>query len=299
MADEPLVDTHVHFWDHGVEGLRWAWLEAGYKFRKWESAGTLDAPRYTTAEFRAEAEGCGIGGVVHVHAADPIEDPATETAWLESVADETGVPDAIVGRFSLNEPGAPDLIQRHARYPRFRGVRDAFSVQHLVVDESAAAAMDALRGSGYSVELRRRHDEFAVLDEIAQRWPTVTLALSHACLPLERTKEDLDAWTAALRKLARHPNVVCKISAVAGASDPDWTTASIRPWVLTCVEVFGADRCVLGSNWPVDRLFGTYRALIDAYRDIVSELEPAERAAVLHGTAERVYALSDRVRPGS
>ena len=290
MADEPLIDTHVHFWDHGAPDLRWAWLESGFKFRKWESAGTLDAPRYTTPEFRAEAEGCDVGAIVHVHAADPIEDPAAETRWLESVADEHGMPDAIVGRCTLADPGAADLIRRHAAFPRCRGVRDAGSLDHLDVDDSVAA-MDALAAAGFTVELRRRHDEFKVLDEITARWPTVTLALTHACLPLERSKDELDSWSAAMRSLAHHPNVVCKISAVAGASDPNWTIDSIRPWVLTCVEVFGADRCVLGSNWPVDRLFGTYRALIDAYREILAELGPAERSAVLHGTAERVYSL--------
>src|SRR5205814_3084270 len=69
------------------------------------------------------------------------------------------------------------------------------------------------------------------------RWPNTTIALSHACLPLERSADQLAEWTQAMRRLAMAPNVVVKISAVAGASDPDWTIASIRPWILSCVEV--------------------------------------------------------------
>jgi len=151
--------------------------------------------------------------------------------------------------------------------------------------------MDVVSELDLSVELRRAHDEFAVLDEIAARWPSVTLALSHACLPLERSPADLAAWSAAMRRLAVRPNVVCKISAVAGASDPDWTPASIRPWVLSCVEAFGASRCMLGSNFPVDRLFGSYRELIDGYREVTAELDADERSAIFHRTAERVYRL--------
>jgi predicted TIM-barrel fold metal-dependent hydrolase len=169
-------------------------------------------------------------------------------------------------------------------------VRDHEAAKHLVVDE-IAPAMDALAEHGLSVELRRAHHELDVLGEIADRWPTVTLALSHACLPLERTAADLAAWSRAMARVAARPNVVCKISAVAGASDPDWTTDSIRPWILACVEHFGAARCVLGSNFPVDRLFGSYRRLVDAYREVTAELAPAERAAVFHRTAERVYRL--------
>ena len=80
MADEPFVDTHIHFWDHSVEGLEWAWLKSGYTFRRWEGSDELDAPRYTPPEFRLEAAGTGLAAAVHVHCAHPIDDPATETA---------------------------------------------------------------------------------------------------------------------------------------------------------------------------------------------------------------------------
>jgi predicted TIM-barrel fold metal-dependent hydrolase len=225
-----------------------------------------------------------------VHAADPVEHPVLETEWLESVAEQYGMPNAIVGRCILGDPDAPAVLRGHARHGRVRGVRDFRSAQHLDVDE-VAPAMDILAEHGLSAELRRAHDEFDVLEAIADRWPSVTIALSHACLPLERTPADLAAWSAAMARLATRPNVVCKISAVAGASDPDWTPASIRPWILACVEHFGADRCVLGSNFPVDRLFGSYRQLIDGYREATAELTAEERAAVFHGTAARVYRL--------
>lgn len=259
-------------------------------FRQWKGTGSLDAPRYSAPEFAAESEGAGVAAIVHVHAAHPIDDPARETEWLESVAAEHGMPHAIVGSCSLGDPDAPEVLRRHARHPHFRGVRDAWALKHLVVEE-IVPAMDVAAELGISVELRRSHDQFAELEEVAARWPGVTVALSHGCLPLERNADELAAWSAAMTRLAAHGNVVCKISAVAGASDPDWTPDSIRPWILTCIEVFGADRCLLGSNWPVDRLFGTYRGLIDAYREVTAELTAEERSAVFHRTAERVYGI--------
>jgi predicted TIM-barrel fold metal-dependent hydrolase len=291
MADEPFVDAHIHHWDHSVPGLEWAWLKSGFTFRGWEGSDELDAPRYLTPEFQAEAAGTGLAAAVHVHCAHPIDDPVAETAWLERVADEYGMPNGIVGGCLLGRPDAPEVLRRHAAHPRMRGVRDWESGTHLDVHE-IAPAMDVAAELGLSIELRRAHDEFDVLDAIAARWPEVTIALSHACLPLERTPADLAAWSAAMARLARRPNVVCKISAVAGASDPDWTPASIRPWILSCVASFGADRCVLGSNFPVDRLFGTYKELIDGYREATAELTAAERAALFHRTAERVYRIT-------
>jgi predicted TIM-barrel fold metal-dependent hydrolase len=151
--------------------------------------------------------------------------------------------------------------------------------------------MDAMSDLGLAVELRAPHERCSALAAVAGRWPGVVLTLSHACLPPRRTDAALHAWRAGLRVLARHPNVVCKISAVAGVADPHWTLGSIRPWVLTPIEVFGADRCVLGTNWPVDRLFGTYRGLVDAYREVLAPLNASELAAVFHGTARRVYGV--------
>jgi predicted TIM-barrel fold metal-dependent hydrolase len=290
MADEPFIDTHIHFWDHSVDGLEWAWLRSGFKFRRWEGSEVLDAPRYVTPEFHAEAAGTGLVAAVHVHCAHPIADPVSETQWLEAVANEYGSPEGIVGGCLLGRPDAAGVLRRHAAHPRVRGVRDWESGTHLVVAE-LAPAMDVAADLGLSIELRRAHDEFAVLDEIAARWPSVTIALSHACLPLERSPADLAEWSAAMRRLAARPNVVCKISAVAGASDPDWTPSSIRPWVLSCIENFGPERCMFGSNFPVDRLFATYRTLIDGYREATAELAPDERSAVFHRTAQRVYRL--------
>jgi predicted TIM-barrel fold metal-dependent hydrolase len=290
MTDEPFVDAHMHFWDKAVPSLRWAWLEPGYRFRKWTSSAEIDAPRYTTREFRAEAAGTGITAAVHVHCADPVDDPATETRWLEDVAAETGWPHAIVGACDLESPDAASSIRDQAACGRFRGVRAPASPRHLDPDASAVA-IDALAEVGGSLEVRRHHDELAPIDEIAARWPTVTVLLSQGCLPLERTAEQRAAWSAALARLAPRPNVVCKISTVVGASQPECSVGKVKPWVLACIEALGPDRCVLGTNFPVDRPYAALRELVEVYRESIAGLDAAERAAVLSGTAARVYRL--------
>ena len=293
MADEPFVDAHIHFWDKSVEQLRWAWLEPGYQFRKWTSHPDIDAPRYTTPELLTEAAGTDLVGAVHVHCADPIDDPLTETAWLESVASSTGWPHAIVGACDLQSPAAAGSIRSQAGCSRFRGVRDFASPQRLD-PAAAAAAMDLLAALGSTVEVRRHHEQFAPIDEIAARWPSVTVLLSHACLPLERTPEQLAAWSAAMHRIAVRPNVVCKISTVVGASQTECTVERVRPWVSACLEAFGPSRCMLGSNFPIDRPYCSFTQLVDVYRASLADLSGDDRAAVLGGTAMRIYALDLR-----
>ena len=165
MADEPFVDTHIHFFDKAHEGLQWAWLEPGFSFRKWSYDEAIDSPRYCPPEFRAEAAGTGLAGAVHVHCADPLPNPADETAWIDSLAVATGWPQAQVGRCDLDAPDAAATIAAESVSPLFRGIRDPYSAKRLdaVV---AAPAMDALAEVGASLEVRRHHNDFAVVDEL-------------------------------------------------------------------------------------------------------------------------------------
>jgi len=147
MADEPFVDTHIHFFDKAYDRLQWAWLEPGFTFRKWAFDEAIDSPRYCPPEFRAEAAGSGLAGAVHVHCADPLPDPVVETTWIDSLAAATGWPQAQVGRCDLDAPDAAATIVAESASPLFRGIRDPFSAKRLDADV-AAPAMDALAEVG-------------------------------------------------------------------------------------------------------------------------------------------------------
>ena len=223
MTDEPFVDAHVHFWDRSVPELQWAWLDSGFSAYRFSSEEGFSHARYLPPDLVAEAAGTGLAGVVHLHCAEPIPDPEVETAWLERLADEHGLPDVTVGRCELGRSDTPELLVRHSSHRRLRGVRDLTAYEQLDV-ESSAAAMDTVSRLGISVEVRRHHEQFGVLADIASRWPGVLVVLSHACLPSLRDAESLASWATAMRRLARATEgVVCKISAVAGRADPDWS----------------------------------------------------------------------------
>jgi predicted TIM-barrel fold metal-dependent hydrolase len=73
--------------------------------------------------------------------------------------------------------------------------------------------------------------------------------------------------------------------------DPNWTVESLRPWVSTCIELFGVDRAFFGTNWPVDRLFSSYTDVIDAYAALISDYSEAEQTALFSGNAERIFKI--------
>jgi predicted TIM-barrel fold metal-dependent hydrolase len=291
VNDTALLDTHVHFWDHAVAGLHWPFLEPGFEHGALRGTDQLDQPAYLPPDLMRETEGSDVIGVVHVQAVGETADPSLETRWLAGVAARHGWPNAIVASCYLWRPEAPELLRRHvAETHLVRGIRDLTAVQRLDA-ETAAHALDVACELELSIEVRRRLDGFEAIATIAQRWPDITVVLSHACFPGSRSPSELEAWRSALDGLAAYPNVVCKISAAAGSGDPSWTAESIAPWVHGCIGAFGSSRCMFGSNWPIDRLYGSYAAVVGAYRKLTAHLSPDARADLFHGTAQRVYRL--------
>jgi len=115
--------------------------------------------------------------------------------------------------------------------------------------------------------------------------------LDHLGKPPIATGE-LEPWATHLATLAREPNVVAKVSGLVTEASPHWKVDDLRPYVATALDVFGPDRLMTGSDWPVCLLAGTYAEVQGATNTLLDELGAAERAAVLGETAIRVYGLT-------
>lgn len=300
----PFIDTHVHFWDHQVDGMQWLWLMPGFTshLHSWSTAKATERleqlhsmERFAGPEFAIETEGAELLGMVHAHAATPDGDPSDETAWLDGLAQSDGLPHAMIGKIDLADPDGPALLARHREASeRCSSVRDMNGPKGLDIDACdrtlrAAAELD------FSVELRTQPENFDMFVDLALRHPDVTFVLSHASLPTTRSDESFELYRRQAARVAEMPNWVCKISGLCGGSDPDWTVESIRPWADLCYALFGPDRAMLGSNWPVDRLFGNYADVVDAYRRVFAELSDDEQHRLFHRNAQSLYRIPDEL----
>jgi len=93
-----------------------------------------------------------------------------------------------------------------------------------------------------------------------------------------------------MKTFARAPNMVVKISGL-GMRDRNWTVDSIRPWILETIDIFGVDRCMFGTNWPVDRLYGDFDTLLNAYRTVIADFSADEQARLFSRNAVRYYRI--------
>lgn len=282
------VDAHVHYWDHGVDGIHWPYLEPGFDHPRLRGMHRLDAPRFTDRELADQAGECAPSAIVHVQSCTESR-PGLETAWIQRLADDRGAADAIIAKAFLAGPEIGEVIAAN-ECRLLRGFRDMSSPVNIGRSEFTEG-FDQIAAAGLSLEVLVPYRNFADVCELADRRPDATIVLGHAGQPEERDDDYFAAWSTGLQQFADRPNVVVKISALASGADPNWTPDSIRRWFDTCLDVFGPERSMLGSNWPIDRLYGSYVELVEAYDVLAQRLDPHERSSLFADTATRVYRI--------
>lgn len=290
-----VVDTHVHFWDRRNTGLAYDWLDGDAAEAVLGDLDGIRSVRHSVPELRAETRLHDVGQVVHMSAASA--GFLAETRWLQGLGEATGWPDGIVATCDLAAPHAAAALEEHREHDRLRGVRE-MRPGSLLADPGFRRGYARLAGTGlvFCHAVGLEHVPEAL--ELVRSAPDVVLCVDQSGLPESRDPDYLRVWAAALRELAAEPQVVCKISSL-GLHDHTWTLQSRRPLVHALLEAFGAQRCLYGSNWPVERLYSGYADVLGAFRVLIGDLTPAEQAAVLGDNARRVFRLGDPPGTGS
>jgi predicted TIM-barrel fold metal-dependent hydrolase len=240
-------------------------------------------------QLSAEMSVANAVAAVHVQCSDG-PDPIAETHWIAEQARSWPIVRAIVGRADLTAANIETLLDAHmAASPLFRGVRD-LGMLGGVQPDAVEAGLTALAARNLSWDLQCVWEQMDAGLQCARAHEDLKIALLHAGFPLGRDAEYLRSWRAAIRRLAEAPNVVCKLSGL-GMGDHSWTPESWRPWLSECIDAFGADRCMFGSNFPVDRLYARYDRVLEAFEPVLTALSEPERDQILVGNAQEFYDL--------
>ena len=126
--------------------------------------------------------------------------------------------------------------------------------------------------------------------ELARDFPEIPLILNHTGLTADRSEAGLVAWRECMEALAEQPNSACKISGIGLAGQP-WTVASNRRVVLEAIEVFGVDRCMFASNFPVDKLCTAFETIFFGFAEIVADFDEAAKRKLFADNAVKYYRL--------
>jgi predicted TIM-barrel fold metal-dependent hydrolase len=282
-----LVDAHIHLFTRS-NGLGNAWLEEEGPLGPTDLLRESD---WGPERLSSEWAGSGVDAAVHVQCSDG-PDPVAETRWLARLAADWPWLQAIIGRAELGSPEVVAQLEGHLETsPLFRGIRDLNSLISGLDPEAVRPGLAALSDRGLCWELQCVWEQMDTALECATEHDGLKIMLVHAGFPLGRDDEYRKSWEASIRRLAAAPNVYCKLSGL-GMGDHEWTVDSWRPWLETCIDAFGVERCAFGSNFPVDRLYAGYESVLNAVEVVTAGLNDAERERIFAGTARDFYCLA-------
>jgi len=291
-----IIDAHHHIW----RKKDLPWLMGPMQPRIF---GPYEEIRrdYPIEEYLEDIEGRGIVKSVYVQAnwaKDRFED---EVAWVQAEADRTGWPHGIVGYCDMTVEDARPQLDRLTKYRLMRGIRQQFHWHEnpqyrfapgpdLCRDANVIRNIGYLADYGWSFDLQVFAGQMKGAADLAAACPKVNFILQHSGMPEDTSDKGFEFWKTELAALALQPNVYCKLSAY-GTFIHRNDTGHISRILHESVRIFGADRCLFGSNFPIEKIWTDYGALISSFRVAAATLSDAERQAIFHDTAARVYRL--------
>lgn len=278
-----VVDAHVHLWDPARTDW-YPYLSGGRELNMGDVSGM--SRKFDGATYFSESANWNVDKIVHVAAA---ASPFTfaETMEREELGETTGNPAAIVGSITPAHSDMEVVEQLDAQMAasRFRGVRAPAFEGGVPGD----AVLRALQQRSLVLDVMTHPDK---LEDVAARlsnFGDLAVVIEHAGWPRNDSASERELWQAGMAALAAlGDNVVCKLSGLAmplGSMDAD----VLRPWVEYCLEVFGTDRCMFASNFPVDGMHGTFDNLYETYAALTATLDEVDRDKLFATNAERVY----------
>ena len=298
LYDGPIIDAHHHLWD--LESGRYSWLTDGPREVVFGSTAPLIRD-YLLDDYLADMAGINLVKSVHIQASFLENDPAAETRWLQGIADERGFPHGIVAHARLEEPDAEAVLEAHCSQANMRGIRQILSWHRNPAwsfNERADLMQDAAWRRGFGL-LRRFNQAFDMMIysgqlgdalDLASAFPDTQIIVNHTGSPADRDDDAIAAWRSGMSALAGAANVAVKISDL-GAYDHNWTTESTRPFIRHTIDVFGTERCMFASDFPVAGLHGGAGAVYESFKTIVADFPETEQRALFHDNAVRLYRL--------
>jgi predicted TIM-barrel fold metal-dependent hydrolase len=292
-----MIDAHFHIWRQ----RDLPWLMGPMQPRIF---GPYEAIRrdYPVEEYIADARAAGMTSAVYVQANWAVERCLDEVSFVEESSARSGFPVAVVAYADFMVEDVRPQLDALAKHRSVRGLRmqlhwhenalyrfarEADLARNAVLQRNVAR----LGERSWSFDLQVFAGQMAGAAELAKACPNVLFVLQHAGMLEDMSPAGIAAWHEGMALLALQPNIVSKLSGLGTfirRNDP----AHIAMIVRETLALFGPDRCLFGSNFPIEKLWTSYAELAGAHRTAIAHLNAGEQAAIMGGTARRIYRLT-------
>ena len=299
MEDLKIIDAHHHFWDPDQNYYPWLRDEPMIPFR-YGDYSSLRKP-FMPEDYFAASKGHKIVKTVTMEGEWDPTDPVGETVWMQSLTEEHRFPHAHVAQAWLDADNVAEVLEAQANISLVRSVRHkpaAAASPEQVVKGAPGSMGDPKWRAGYAMletyglhfDLQTPWWHLSEAAELLNDFPNTLMILNHTGLPADRSEAGLLGWRTAMKALAELPNVVVKVSGL-GLPGKQWTVKDNGPIIRETIEIFGIERCMFASNFPVDGLVVDLDALISGFKKALSDYSIEDQAKFFHDNTERVYSL--------
>jgi predicted TIM-barrel fold metal-dependent hydrolase len=294
-----IVDAHHHLWDLRANYYPWLADQPEANFFLGDYAPLKR--NYMPADYRADAAALPVVKTVHCEAEWDRNDQVGETRWLCDVHARFGMPHAVVAHAWFHTDNAASVLEAQSQFQLVRGIRSK-PVTSLRPDESVdgqAGTMGdprwregfaRLADYGFSWDLRVPYWHLHEAAELVAQYPQIPVVLNHTGFPWDRTERGLAAWRDAMQAIAQCAHVSLKVSEF-GLRDASWDYDSNARVVHHAIDIFGIERCMFASNFPVARLRVDYHTLVSSLERMLCGLTQDALQAFFHDNAARFYRL--------
>ena len=275
----PVVDSHHHFWE--IDRFDYSWMPEGSPL----------ATDYGPEDLKPLVAKAGVDYTVIVQAVSSPD----EARWLLEEAEKHEYIAGVVGWVDLTDPEVGYTLDELQRSKYFVGVRHIWESEEdpgWIVNSGAVEGLKELARRDIAFEFLAKPANLPFIPQVMDQVPNLRAVVDHIAKPLI-ADHVIEPWLTDLRKVASINGIHCKVSGmVTEADQQNWTVDDLRPYVHHVLGMFGSDRLMFGSDWPVCTLAGSYDRVVGAAREILASLSPDARADVFGGTAARFYRLA-------
>ena len=293
-----IIDAHFHLWDL-AGSIKYDWLV--HPEHNWLGNYSAFMRSYLAPEYIRGTAMHNLIGSVAIEAECDRSQQVAETEFFTKVNATYGLPNVIVAHAWVDTPNAEEILAQQAAFTLVRGIRTKPIIAakpdesvrgqpRSMQDQKWLKGLELLQKYKLSLDLRLPWWHLEEGAEVAAQLTELPMVLNHTGYPWQRDDASMAGWRRGMRALAKQPNVTCKISGLCVADRP-WTLEENGPIIKEVIELFGVDRCMFASNFPVDSLKGSWDYVFTQFKRAVAHLSLTDQQKLFADNAIRVYRI--------
>ncbi len=273
------IDAHQHFWKYNPE--KHAWID--------DSMSAIRRDFLPTDLQKVYAEN-GIDGCVAVQA----DQTLAETDFLLHLAEEHDFIKGVVGWADFRAENIEEVLKQYESHKKLKGWRHIVQGEadhNFLLGSAFCKGISYLEPYDFTYDILVFPHQLGAVLEFVKRFPNQKFVIDHIAKPYIKDGF-FEGWALLMEAIARHENVYCKISGMITEADYQaWTKEQLHPYLHHVLEVFGSDRLMFGSDWPVCLVAGAYCEVKEVVTEFISDLGENDRHKIMGGNAVAFYRL--------